>query len=230
MTSTTPAYVVRVLSAALFAERRHGSSLSLSLLVYFIGKTTASPDDKCPTKNAERNSATGVCQCQRGYEPTDQNRQCGSFSSNHTNTLSRRCSILEIRLSNQVFQPTCSTDRSNDQICIDAYGKRAVLCASGECRCSGEQSFPNVESNRCCTYLDDGTTLSLPARCHCLFEVAPVNQGLSAPIEDCPPGSYLKGSQCVCNDGYRPATDARQCGRNGCVVTTNEINLSLVSS
>lgn len=46
------------------------------LLVYYID-TVANADDECPTKNAERNPSSKVCQCLDGYKPTADNRQCG---------------------------------------------------------------------------------------------------------------------------------------------------------
>jgi hypothetical protein len=46
--------------------------------VVYIGKTANSTDDKCPTKNAERNATSNICECLVGYKATNENRQCGS--------------------------------------------------------------------------------------------------------------------------------------------------------
>jgi hypothetical protein len=73
-------YIIYLLTKLQFSDiEQH--DIPFHLLVYFIGKTTSSSNDHCPTQNARRNSTTGVCQCAPGYQVTNQNRQCGSYSS-----------------------------------------------------------------------------------------------------------------------------------------------------
>ncbi|CAF0909261.1 unnamed protein product [Rotaria sordida] len=145
-----------------------------SQCVYYIGKTTNSTDDKCPTKKALRNITSGICECSAGYNAINNNRQCG------------------IKLSSEIFQSSCNSNQLDNKICRDLFGKNALFCTIGECRCSGNQSFSNKDQTHC---------------------YAPLNQSLIQPMEDCPLQSSLKDDHCECNVGYRPSNDFRQCVR-----------------
>ncbi|UJR32135.1 hypothetical protein I4U23_019603 [Adineta vaga] len=137
--------------------------------VYFIGKKTNSNDDQCP-KYALRNNITGICECPNGYKVVNDNRQC------------------ELKLSSEIFSP--NSNRLYDEVCTKSFGKRVFLFTDGDCRCSGNQSFPNNANTYC---------------------YAPVNQRLVSPMEDCPENSYLNGDHCKCNVGYHATTNSNDC-------------------
>ncbi|CAF3205424.1 unnamed protein product, partial [Rotaria sp. Silwood2] len=102
-----------------------------SQCVYFIGKRTSSIIDKCPTKNAVRNSTTGICECLAGYRVTNNNRQC------------------EMKLSSEIFQPPCNSNQLYNTICQNLFGNTALFCTIGECRCSGNYSFSDQAQTHC---------------------------------------------------------------------------------
>lgn len=57
---------------------------------------------------------------------------------------------LELTLSGSTNVASCNSTQFNDTICKNTYGRTAFQCGVGECRCSGNQSFPNSNRTRCC--------------------------------------------------------------------------------
>ncbi|CAF3487239.1 unnamed protein product [Rotaria sp. Silwood1] len=102
-----------------------------SQCVYYIGKTTNSTNDKCPTKNAIRNTTNGICQCLTGYKAINNNRQC------------------EIKLSSSNLASSCNASQLDNTICQNLFGISAAFCTIGECYCAGNQSLPNNAQTRC---------------------------------------------------------------------------------
>ncbi|CAF0949210.1 unnamed protein product [Adineta ricciae] len=135
--------------------------------VYLIGKKTNSVDDLCP-QHASRNNSTGTCECHSGYAVVADNRGC------------------ELKLSSESF--STNPNRPYDEVCTQVFGRKVYLYTAGECRCSGDESFPNAARTNC---------------------YAPLNHRLTAPIENCPENAILDGDQCRCTDGYYPKDGVR---------------------
>jgi len=72
------------------------------------------------------------------------------ISSIHIELLNLTSNDLELILSSQISQSGCNANRSNNAICENLFGNKAFLCTTGECRCSGSQSFPNSANTHCC--------------------------------------------------------------------------------